>query len=348
MDALLDFIKAIVFGIVEGITEWLPVSSTGHMIILEEFFSLKETQGSAFFEFFLVIIQLAAIMAVIINFFSDLCPFCKNKTAEQKKAIWRKWGNILIASIPAAVFGILFDDWLDAHLHNYVTVASTLIIYGLAFIAIEAVLVGKKKKAQRRYHLDSVSSTIDEGKDPYGIFRTHHVEHITIQQAMIIGLAQCLALIPGTSRSGVTICAALLLSIDRTTGTEFSFYLSIPAMVGGSLIKTASFVRHGNTLSGMQFGILAVACIVSFVVSFLVIRFLLRFLRTRTFISFGVYRVVFGCFLLILYFSLIRTGNGAEALASTNDFLINAYQPSMLSGVKLTLPSINNPLRIAL
>ena len=342
MDALLDFIKAIVFGIVEGITEWLPVSSTGHMIILEEFFSLKDTQGSAFFEFFLVIIQLAAIMAVIINFFSDLCPFCKNKTAEQRKAIWRKWGNILIASIPAAIAAFLISK------HFNVTVASTLIVYGLAFIAIEAVLVGKKKKAQRRYHLDSVSSTIDEGKDPYGIFRTHHVEYITIQQAMIIGLAQCLALIPGTSRSGVTICAALLLSIDRTTGTEFSFYLSIPAMVGGSLIKTISFVRHGNILSGMQFGILAVACIVSFVVSFLVIRFLLRFLRTRTFISFGVYRVVFGCFLLILYFSLIRTGNGAEAVASTNDFLINAYQPSMLSGVKLTLPSINNPLRIAL
>lgn len=348
MDALLDFIKAIVFGIVEGITEWLPVSSTGHMIILEEFFSLKETQGSAFFEFFLVIIQLAAILAVILNFFNDLWPFCPKKTKEEKMMIWKKWFSILIASIPAAVFGILFDDWLDAHLHNYVTVASTLIIYGLAFIAIESILVGKKKKAQRRYHLDSVSSTIDEGKDPYGIFRTHHVEYITIQQAMIIGLAQCLALIPGTSRSGVTICAALLLSIDRTTGTEFSFYLSIPAMVGGSLIKTISFVRHGNTLTGMQFGILAVACIVSFVVSFLVIRFLLRFLRTRTFISFGVYRVVFGCFLLILYFSLIRTGNGAEAVAGTNDFLINAYQPSMLSGVKLTLPSINNPLRIAL
>ena len=348
MDAILDFIKAIVFGIVEGISEWLPISSTGHMIILEEFFSLKDTQGADFFEFFLVIIQLAAILAVILNFFTDLCPFCKNKTREEKKMVWLKWGNICLASVPAAVFGILFDDWLDEHLHNYVTVATTLIIYGIAFIAIESILVGKKRKAQKRYHLDTISSTVDEGKDPYGIFRTHHVEHITIQQAMIIGLAQCLALIPGTSRSGVTICAALLLSIDRTTSTEFSFYLSIPAMVGGSLIKTISFVRHGNVMTGTQFGILGVACVVSFAVSFLVIRFLLRFLRTRTFISFGVYRIAFGCFLFILYFAVIRTGNAAEAVTASMTNVLPTYRPIIFENVKMGLVNLNNPLRIAL
>ena len=348
MELLIDFLKAIVFGIVEGISVWLPISSTGHMIILEEFFSLKDTQGEAFFEFFLVIIQLAAILAVILNFFNDLWPFGKDKSAEQKRMIWMKWANICLASIPAAVFGILFDDWLDEHLHNYFTVASMLIVYGLAFIAIESILVKKKKAAQRRYHLDSISSTVNEGRDPYGIFRTHHVEHITYQQAMIIGLAQCLALIPGTSRSGVTICAALLLSIDRTTGTEFSFYLSIPAMVGGSLIKTISFVKHGNTLNGSQAGILIVACLVSFIVSLIVIRFLLRFLRTRTFISFGIYRIAFGGLLLILWFAVVKDRQAAEVAAESIRNISSVYKPLFPNALETIKCKYATPLRIAL
>ncbi|MBP5091016.1 MAG: undecaprenyl-diphosphate phosphatase [Bacilli bacterium] len=348
MDFIIDIIKAIIFGIVEGITEWLPISSTGHMLILEEFFSLKETQGEDFFEFFLVIIQLAAILAVVLHFFVDLWPFGKNKTQDEKKMIWSKWANILLASIPAAVFGILFDDWLDEHFHNFPTVATTLIIYGLAFIVIESLLVRKKYSAKKRYHLDAVSSTVNECHDPYCIFKTHHVEHITCSQAMIIGLAQVLALIPGTSRSGVTICAALLLSIDRTTATEFSFYLSIPAMLGGSLIKTISFVHKGNVLTGNQLAILGVACLFAFIVSLLAINFLLRFLRSRTFISFGIYRIILGGILLIVYFAAIRNAGSADVFIMHANDMAQTIAPSG----KIQLPMVNhrfdNAFRIGL
>ena len=301
MDILIDFLIAILFGIVEGITEWLPISSTGHMIILQSFLPLETANGSAFFNFFLVFIQLGAIVAVIVNFFQKLWPFGKKKSKEEKKAIWGLWLRILIASIPVGVFGLLFGDWLDAHLYNYLTVSITLIIYGVIFILIELSLRKKKEAMVARYHLNGMSSTVDESGDPYGIFRVHSVYSVSIQDAMLIGLVQALALIPGTSRSGVTICGALLIGLSRTCSSEFSFLLSIPAMVGGTLIKGIQVARTGVRFDGEEWGLLLVSFAVAGIVSFVCVRWLLKFLRTHTFISFGIYRIALGAVLLVLY-----------------------------------------------
>lgn len=314
METFIDFLKAIVFGIVEGITEWLPISSTGHMIILEEFFSLKETQGEAFFNFFLIIIQLGAILAVCINFFSQLWPFGKKKSREQKHEIWMTWLKILIASIPAGVIGLLFDSWFEEHLYGYLTVSITLIVYGVLFLAIEFALKQKARRIKQRYHLNRESDTVyDEknGKDygnysNYPLFNITSIHQLSIQYALIIGLAQVLALIPGTSRSGVTICAALLLSIDRRTAAKFSFFMSVPAMLGGSLVKAVQFVYKGNTITWTQVGLIIVGMAVAFVVSLVVIKFFMNMLKTRTFNAFGIYRIALGIVLISLWFGLIK------------------------------------------
>ncbi len=328
MKVFIEFLKAIVFGIVEGITEWLPVSSTGHMIILGQFFGFEQTQGKDFFDFFLVIIQLGAIFAVILTFFKELWPFGKKKSESKKKNIWLTWGKILVASVPAGVIGLLFDDWLDAHLYNYLTVSITLIVYGVFFLVIEGLLRVKARKIKERYHLNRTAETVIKEDDldernltNYPLFNIQSVKQITMQYAFIIGLAQVLALIPGTSRSGITICAALLLSIDRKTAAKFSFYLSIPAMLGGSLIKGAMYgikIHQGKAapITGVQVGLILVAMAVAFSVSWLVITFFMRMLRTRTFAAFGIYRIVFGIILLIVLY-VVNKGNLSTGVSAT-------------------------------
>ena len=272
----IEILKAIIYGIVEGITEWLPVSSTGHLIILNDYLMLNNI-SEEFWDLFLVVIQLGAIIAVIISFFNKLWPFGKNKSVEDKKVVWKSWLNIIIACIPAAVIGILLDDWLDEHLYNKLTVSITLIIYGVLFIVLE--IFNSKR-----------SFSVNEMKD------------LTWKSALIIGCAQMLSLIPGTSRSGITILAAMLIGCNRNVSAEFSFYLSIPVMIGASLLKVVKFVLSGANLTLNEGIILLTGCIVSFAISILVVNFLMKFIKKHDFKIFGIYRIFLGILLLVLFF----------------------------------------------
>lgn len=272
---MIDILKSILFGIIEGITEWLPVSSTGHMIILESLLDVKETYGAAFWDFFLVAIQLGAIIAVIICFFNKLWPFGKNKDVEVKKNTWLIWLKVIVACLPAAVIGLLFDDWLNEHLYNSITVSITLIIYGILFIVIE--IFNKKRN-----------------------FKNNDMKDLTISTALIIGFIQLLSLIPGTSRSGVTILGAMLIGCNRTVSAEFSFFLSIPVMLGASLLKGIKFFID-NTITTNQIIFLVVGLLVAFVVSMLVIKLLMKYIKKHDFKIFGIYRIILGIILIILF-----------------------------------------------
>ena len=276
MHAFLEILKAILFGIVEGITEWLPVSSTGHMILLDEFVHLKVSPE--FYEMFQVVIQLGAILAVILLFFHKLNPFSPKKDTTQKKNTWNLWFKVIVAVLPSAVLGLLFDDWMDAHLYNYVVVAITLILYGVAFLFVE------KKK---------ISTNFD------------NVHQIDYKTALLIGAFQCLSLIPGTSRSGATILGALMLGVSRSAGAEFSFFLAIPTMLGASALKLLKFLLSGVSATGLEIAVLAVGCVVSLIVSLLVIKGLMEYVRKRSFAVFGYYRIVLG--ILVIGYFLIKT-----------------------------------------
>ena len=254
---MLDILKSILFGIIEGITEWLPISSTGHMIILESLLDVKDSYGQAFWDFFLVAIQLGAIIAVIICFFNKLWPFGKSKDVEVKKNTWLIWLKVIIACLPAAIIGLLFDDWLNEHLYNSITVSITLIIYGVFFIVIE---IFNKKRS----------------------FKINDIKDMSISTALIIGFIQLLSLIPGTSRSGVTILGAMLIGCNRTVSAEFSFFLSIPVMLGASLLKGVKFFMD-NSITTDQIVFLLVGMVVAFVVSMLVIKFLMRYIKKHDF-----------------------------------------------------------------
>ena len=292
----MEIIKSIILGIIEGITEWLPISSTGHMILFDEFITLNTSD--AFKDMFFVVIQLGAILAVIWLFWNKLWPFHLKKT--QVKPYFKKensitrfcnnyvyvdrfilWFKILIASVPAAVLGLMFDDQIDAMLtgdiRGYI-VASALIVYGILFIIIENMKI--------------------KGK-------VEDLETLSYRTAFFIGLIQCLALVPGTSRSGSTILGAMLLGLSRTAAAEFSFFLSVPAMVGGSGIKVLQFFADGNTFSGSEIAILIVGTVTAFIVSVLAIKFLLNFIRKHDFKAFGYYRIVLGI-VVILYFALTK------------------------------------------
>ena len=271
---MLEILKAILFGIVEGITEWLPVSSTGHLILLEEFISLQVTPE--FYEMFQVIIQLGAILAVIVLFFHKLWPFGKQQTPQQKKNVWSLWFKVVVAVLPSAVLGLLFDDWMDAHFYNYVVVAIMLVVYGIAFLLVE-----------RRNALAKID-------DVYAI---------DYKTALFIGCFQVLSLIPGTSRSGATILGAIALGVSRSAGAEFSFFLAIPTMLGASALKLLKYLLEGMVPSGLEIGVLLVGCVVSFLVSLLVIRALTDFVRKHSFAPFGIYRILLGACVL-LYFLL--------------------------------------------
>lgn len=274
LSTFLNLLKSVLYGIIEGITEWLPISSTGHMILLDEWLKVEGIYGKSFWDLFLVVIQLGAIIAVVLCFFSKLWPFSKTKTSEEKNDTWRLWLNVLIACVPAAIIGLLLDDWLNEHFYNFTTVAIMLIVYGVLFIVIE---IFNKKRT----------------------FKITDCKQITWKLALIIGLVQLLALIPGTSRSGVTILGAMLIGLNRETSAEFSFFLSIPVMFGASLLKIVKFFIEGNAITGAQLAFLGVGCIVAFLVSIVVIKFLLKYIKGHDFKVFGIYRIILGIILII-------------------------------------------------
>lgn len=277
---MLEIIKAILFGIVEGITEWLPISSTGHMILLDEFVKLDVSEE--FWEMFLVVIQLGAILAVVLLFWNKIFPFgikrsVSGKKIGIKKDIFVLWFKILVACIPAAVIGLAFDDVFDALFYNPWCVAVALIVFGVAFIVIED--RNKNKKA----HITSLGE-------------------ITYQTALLIGFFQLIAAIfPGTSRSGATIVGALLIGVSRTVAAEFTFFLAIPVMLGASLLKIVKFVGSGASLTGMDLTILFVGMLVAFLVSVFVIRFLMGYIKKHDFKVFGWYRIILGIIVLIYF-----------------------------------------------
>ena len=274
---MIEILTAVLFGIVEGVTEWLPISSTGHLILLNEFINLD--MSDAFRSMFDVVIQLGAILAVIVLFFHKLNPFSPSKTQEEKHQTWSLWFKVVAAIIPSGVVGVLFDDWMDEHLHNGIVVAIALIVYGVAFLWVERRTTGK--------HLRRIET----------------VDDINYKTALAIGLFQCLSLVPGTSRSGSTILGAILVGVSRPAGAEFSFFMAIPTMLGASAIKGLKFILSGVQATGMEIAVLIVGSIVSFLVSLLVIRGLMEYVRKHSFSAFGVYRIVLGV-IVLAYFGL--------------------------------------------
>ena len=281
---LIEALKALLIGLVEGITEWLPISSTGHMILVDEFVKLQVSDS--FLALFLVVIQIGAIMAVIILYFHKLNPFSRRKSPLQKNKTWTLWGKVILACIPSAVIGLPLNDWMDEHLMNPWVVAAALIVYGVGFLLIE-----------NRRRTPTIRRT----------------DELSWQTALFIGLFQALSIIPGTSRSGATILGAILLGCARPVAAEFSFFLAIPTMVGVSVLKLGSFfadkLSAGQALfTGEEFAILLVGFVVAFVVSLLCIRFLMDFVKKHDFKPFGWYRIALGALVLIFF--------GVQALIS--------------------------------
>ena len=274
----IEYIKAIILGIVEGITEWLPISSTGHMILVDEFLHLKVSPE--FLEMFLVVIQLGAICAVPLLFWDKLYPLSRMKSKEENRAIWQTWFKVIVGVLPAAVLGVLLDDILDEYLYNYVVVAIALIAYGVAFIFVE------KNKAEKN-------------------FRVNSVHELSYKDALKIGAFQVLSLIPGTSRSGSTILGGMLSGVSREASAEFSFFMAIPIMLGASALKILKFILEGFSASSGEIILLVIGMIVSFVVSVYVIKFLMDFVKRHDFKIFGYYRIGLGA--LVLIYFIIKT-----------------------------------------
>lgn len=272
---VVEILKVIILGIVEGITEWLPISSTGHLILADEFIKLNMTE--AFMEMFNVVIQLGAIMAVVVLYFNKLNPFAIKKNRREKMETMQIWFKVVVAVLPSAVIGLLFDDWLDEHLYKPVIVAIMLILYGVLFIVIE-----NRNKKRRPSVRD--------------------FEELDYRTAILIGAFQVLALIPGTSRSGATILGGILLGCSRYIAAEFSFFLGIPTMFGASLLKILKF---GLAFTGIELFVLILGMVVSFVVSILAIKFLMNYIKNNDFKAFGVYRIVLGI-LVIAYFAIVK------------------------------------------
>ena len=275
---MIELLKAVLFGIVEGITEWLPVSSTGHLILLNEFVTLNVSEE--FNSMFDVVIQLGAILAVIVLFFHKLNPFAPSKSKVEKNQTWNLWFKVCAAIIPSGVVGVLFDDWMDEHLHNGIVVSIMLIAYGIAFLLVERRNQGK--------HLKQINDV-------------HAIDYKT---ALMIGAFQCLSLVPGTSRSGSTILGAILIGVGRSAGAEFSFFMAIPTMLGASAIKLLKFLLSGVAVTGTEIGVLLVGSVVSFIVSMLVIKGLMEYVRKHSFSVFGIYRIILG--IIVLGYFLLK------------------------------------------
>ena len=268
---MLEMLKVILLGIVEGITEWLPISSTGHLILVDEFVKLGASE--AFKEMFNVVIQLGAIMAVVVLYFNKLNPCSKKKSKKERVETVQLWMKVVVACIPAAVLGILFDDWMEAHLHNYVVVSLMLVLYGVMFVLVENWNKGNTPKVTK-------------------------LSELSYQTALMIGAFQVLSLIPGTSRSGATILGALLIGVSRYVAAEFTFFLAIPVMFGASGLKILKFVMEGGGFTGMEAAMLILGCVVAFFVSVLAIKFLMGYIKKNDFKVFGYYRIILGVLVL--------------------------------------------------
>ena len=269
--AIADFFKAILLGIIEGITEWLPISSTGHLILADEFIKLNATEE--FMTMFNVVIQLGAIMAVVVLYFNKLNPFSLSKTKDESKQTWSLWFKVIVAIIPSAIIGLPLDDWLDENFHHFLPVAIMLIVYGVAFILVE------------RYNKTRIPKVTE-------------LSQITYQFALMVGFFQVLALIPGTSRSGATILGGILIGGSRFVSAEFSFFLGIPTLFGASVLKIVKFLASGNHFDFNSTMILLTGTIVSFVVSILAIKFLMNYIKKNDFSVFGWYRIILGVILI--------------------------------------------------
>ncbi|MBR3316702.1 MAG: undecaprenyl-diphosphate phosphatase [Atopobiaceae bacterium] len=291
---LLELLKAALYGLVEGVTEWLPVSSTGHMILLKQFVSLNVSVD--FWDMFLVVIQLGAILAVCVVFFDKLNPFSRRKNAVERRGTWRLWGQVIAACIPAAVIGIPLDDWMEEHLGSPFVVAAALIVYGIAFIVIE----NARERQITGAHLARRRTALGLSADRYA--RIQSVFDMDWGTALGIGAFQVLSMVPGTSRSGSTIIGGLLLGCSRAVAAEFTFFLAIPVMVGASGLRLVKYFLKGNAFAPQEVAILGVGCVVAFVVSLVVIRFLMDFVKEHDFKPFGWYRIALGL-VVIAYFA---------------------------------------------
>lgn len=280
MELIINILKSVVFGIVQGITEWLPISSTGHLILVEKYLPLNvfadAASNTAFFDMYKVVIQFGSILAVLLLYWNKLWPFGQDLSQKKKNSVYRLWIKIIIATIPAMIVGLLLDDWIDSKMSTPVVIAVALIVYGIAFIWLE-----------RKEHT----------------FTTTDIRRISYKNALKVGFFQCLALIPGTSRSGSTILGATILGFDRPTAAEFSFYMAIPVMFGASLLKIVKFIVKGVTVSASSVIVLLVGTVVSFAVSVVVIRYLMEYIRKHDFQVFGFYRIVLGILILVLTFA---------------------------------------------
>ncbi len=315
---LLELLKAAAYGMVEGITEWLPVSSTGHMLLLEQFMPLNVSKD--FWDMFLVVIQLGAIIAVLVAFFHELNPFSGAKSAGERRSTWTLWGKTIVACIPAAVVGLPLDNWIEDHLGSPFVIAAALIVYGIVFIVIESM---RERRARclmampvtapataagpyRPRHFSSAAPqqklTVSQAAD--ADVRIHDLADLDWRTALGIGLFQVLSIVPGTSRSGSTIIGGLILGCSRTVVAQFTFYLAIPVMVGASGLRLVKYFLKGNTFTTPEAAILLTGCIVAFLVSLAAIRFLMGFVKKHDFKPFGWYRIALGA-VVIAYFALV-------------------------------------------
>lgn len=310
MNVFVEMLKAVLFGIIEGITEWLPVSSTGHMILLDEF--VKVNLSEKFFEFFLVAIQLGAILAVIIIFFKALNPLSKQKTRTEQYDTWNMWGNIIIACVPAGLLGVILDEILNKYLYNFQTVGLMLIIYGIIFIVFEIFNNKKEQEYQIRLQAEKLALKQLEKENPTfyahkhkrskkNHYKINKMGQMNAKTAFKIGMFQCLSLIPGTSRSGITILGGMASGCDREVSTEFSFYLAIPIMLGASVFKAFALFKDKYVPTSNELLILIIGSVVAFLISYLIIKFLLAYIRKHDFKIFGWYRILLGVVVLVYF-----------------------------------------------
>ena len=274
---IIELLKAVFLGIVEGITEWLPISSTGHLILVNEFLNLRQSKD--FIDMFNIVIQLGAILAVMVIYFKSLNPFQPGKTAREVQLTWQLWLKVVIACIPSAFFGLLLDDWMEAHLSNFFVVAIMLVVYGIAFIWIE----DRNRRVEPK---------------------VTDLARMSYKTAFYIGLFQVLSIIPGTSRSGATILGGIIVGTSRSVAADFTFFLGIPTMFGYSGLKAVKYFIDGNTLTGGQAAILLVASVTAFLVSLFVIRFLMNYIKKHDFTVFGKYRIVLG--IIVLFYGAVK------------------------------------------
>lgn len=317
---ILEALKALFIGIVEGITEWLPISSTGHMILVDEF--VKLDVSDQFLALFLVVIQLGAIMAVILLYFHKLNPFSPKKTQAEKRGTWRLWGMVAIGCIPAAIVGLLLDDWVNEHFYNAYTVAIMLILYGVVFIVMER---RNRKRALRLMEAGETPAGREMLEAPVrgrharierehtevsaeeALFKIRDVDDIDWKTALKIGCFQVLAIIPGTSRSGATIIGGMLCGCSRTAAAEYTFFLAIPIMFGWGVVKAAKFMMEGLVMTQTEIMVLVVGIISAFIMSVIAIRFLMGYIKKNDFTAFGVYRIIVGI-IVVAFFTIQGTG----------------------------------------